>query len=69
MLWALVGVAGFRWWSCSCSDHRMLARYGYVCGVTGLILLVIPAMLPAPILRAERREDLDPVAGLLDSAR
>ena len=27
----------------------MLARYGYVCGLTGLVLLVIPAVLPSSI--------------------
>ncbi len=37
----------------------MLARYGYVCGLTGLILLVIPAVLPPVDVGAERREDLD----------
>ncbi|MCZ8380314.1 FtsW/RodA/SpoVE family cell cycle protein [Mycobacterium sp. CPCC 205372] len=47
MLWALIGVAGFTLVVVFLSDHRMLARYGYVCGVTGLILLVIPALLPS----------------------
>ena len=27
-------------------DHRQLARYGYVCGLTGLIILAIPGLLP-----------------------
>ncbi len=26
--------------------YRMLARYGYICGLVGLILLAIPAVLP-----------------------
>ncbi|MGA5462495.1 FtsW/RodA/SpoVE family cell cycle protein [Mycobacterium sp. NPDC050041] len=47
MLWALVGVAGFTLVVVFLHDHRLLARYGYVCGLTGLVLLVIPALLPA----------------------
>lgn len=47
MLWTLVGVAAFAVVVIFLADHRMLARYGYVCGLTGLVLLVIPAVLPA----------------------
>ncbi len=36
---------------------------------SGLILLAIPAVLPSSIQRAERRQDLDRAARLLDSAR
>jgi cell division protein FtsW (lipid II flippase) len=46
MLWTLVGVAGFSLVVIFLRDHRVLARYGYVCGMTGLILLAIPAFLP-----------------------
>jgi cell division protein FtsW (lipid II flippase) len=46
MLWTLVGVVGFSLVVIFLSDHRILARYGYVCGLAGLILLVIPALLP-----------------------
>lgn len=46
MLWTLVGVIGFTLVITLLSDHRMLARYGYVCGLTGLVLLAIPAVLP-----------------------
>jgi cell division protein FtsW len=47
MLWTLVGVAAFSVVVVFLNDHRVLARYGYVCGVTGLVLLVIPALLPS----------------------
>ncbi|MCH9666670.1 MAG: FtsW/RodA/SpoVE family cell cycle protein [Actinomycetia bacterium] len=46
MLWTLVGVLGFSLVVIFLRDHRMLSRYGYVCGLTGLILLTIPAILP-----------------------
>ncbi|MDY6998507.1 MAG: FtsW/RodA/SpoVE family cell cycle protein, partial [Actinomycetota bacterium] len=46
MLWTLVGVLGFSAVVIFLRDHRMLSRYGYLCGLTGLILLAIPAVLP-----------------------
>ena len=46
MLWTLVGVIAFSLIIIFLPDHRILARYGYVCGLTGLILLAIPAVLP-----------------------
>ena len=49
MLWTLVGVSAFTLVVVLLRDHRILARYGYVCGVGGLILLVIPALLPSSI--------------------
>lgn len=49
MLWTLVGVLGFSFVVVLLRDHRLLARYGYLCGVTGLILLAIPAVLPRSI--------------------
>ncbi|MGH3788499.1 MAG: FtsW/RodA/SpoVE family cell cycle protein [Pseudonocardiaceae bacterium] len=30
-------------------DHRMLARYGYTCGLVGLALLALPGLLPSAI--------------------
>ncbi|MBS1696478.1 MAG: FtsW/RodA/SpoVE family cell cycle protein [Actinobacteria bacterium] len=46
MLWTLVGVLGFSLVVIFLRDHRVLSRYGYVCGLTGLVLLAIPAVLP-----------------------
>ncbi|WP_197382637.1 FtsW/RodA/SpoVE family cell cycle protein [Mycolicibacterium mengxianglii] len=47
MLWTLVGVIGFSLVVVFLKDHRQLSRYGYVCGLIGLVLLVIPAVLPS----------------------
>lgn len=49
MLWTIVGVAAFVLVVTFLKDHRQLARYGYICGVSGLILLAIPALLPASL--------------------
>jgi cell division protein FtsW len=47
MLWTLVGVLGFSLTVIFLRDHRLLSRFGYICGLTGLVLLIIPALLPA----------------------
>jgi len=52
MLWTLLGVVGFALVVVFLKDHRILARYGYICGLTGLILLAIPALLPAKFSEA-----------------
>lgn len=49
MLWTLVGVAGFALVVVGLKDHRLLARYDYICGTAGLVLLIIPALLPASL--------------------
>ncbi|WP_144209620.1 FtsW/RodA/SpoVE family cell cycle protein [Mycobacterium tilburgii] len=49
LLWTLVGVAAFALVVTFLEDHRQLARYGYIFGLTGLILLAIPAILPASL--------------------
>ena len=49
MLWTLVGVAGFTATVVYLKDHRMLARYDYISGLTGLVLLAIPALLPTSL--------------------
>jgi len=46
MLWTLVGVSAFALIVSLLKDHRQLARYGYICGLTGLVMLAIPALLP-----------------------
>ena len=69
MLWTLVGVMAFSLVVIFLRDHRILARYGYVCGVAGLILLAIPAVLPRSISEQNGAKIWIRVAGLLDSAR
>jgi cell division protein FtsW (lipid II flippase) len=49
MLWTLVGVVAFACVTASLTDHRQLARYGYICGLAGLVMLAIPALLPPPL--------------------
>lgn len=49
MMWTLVGVVAFALVVTFLKDHRQLARYGYICGIVGLVLLVIPALLPASV--------------------
>jgi cell division protein FtsW (lipid II flippase) len=46
ILWTLFGVGAFAAVVITLKDHRQLARYGYVSGLTGLIILAIPALLP-----------------------
>jgi cell division protein FtsW (lipid II flippase) len=46
MLWTLVGVAAFTAVVVLLKDHRQLAGYGYLCGLAGIVLLAIPALLP-----------------------
>jgi cell division protein FtsW (lipid II flippase) len=46
MLWTLAGVLSFVLVVAFLKDHRMLARCGYLCGVVGLVLLAVPAVLP-----------------------
>jgi cell division protein FtsW (lipid II flippase) len=46
ILWTLVGVGAFAFVVIWLKDHRQLARYGYVCGLIGLVILAIPAVLP-----------------------
>src|SRR5690625_2716601 len=47
LLWSLIGLALLAVVLYFLRDHRVLARYGYTMGLTGLVLLAIPAVLPA----------------------
>ena len=49
MLWTLAAVIGFCLVVAFLDDHRLLARYDYICGAVGLVLLAIPALLPTSL--------------------
>jgi cell division protein FtsW len=49
MPWTVLGVVAFVLVVGVLKEHRILARYGYICGMTGLVLLAIPALLPASV--------------------
>ena len=49
MLWMLAGVVSFVLVVALLKDHRVLARRAYLCGVAGLVLLAVPALLPASL--------------------
>ncbi|HJC29035.1 MAG TPA: FtsW/RodA/SpoVE family cell cycle protein [Candidatus Dietzia intestinipullorum] len=47
LLWTLIGVGVMAAVLYFLRNHRVLARYGYTLGFTGLALLALPAVLPA----------------------
>lgn len=47
LVWMVVGIIGFCIVLIALGDYRSLARYSYLFGLSGLILLAIPALLPA----------------------
>jgi len=47
LIWATIGVALFVGVLVVIRDHRVLARYAYILMLAGLVLLAIPAVLPA----------------------
>ena len=49
MAWTLTGVVVFAAVVVVLKDHRQLGRASYLSGVSGLILLAIPALLPASV--------------------
>jgi cell division protein FtsW (lipid II flippase) len=44
--WTIFGVLAFCLTLTLLKDHRALSRYSYLCGMAGLVLLVLPALLP-----------------------
>src|SRR5262249_41480820 len=46
--WTTLGLAFFVAVLWVIRDHRVLARYGYTCGLVGLGALALPGLLPAP---------------------
>jgi cell division protein FtsW (lipid II flippase) len=49
ILWTALGLALFIGVLWRVSDHRTLARYGFTCGLAGLVLLALPGVLPSSI--------------------
>ncbi|RBY93263.1 FtsW/RodA/SpoVE family cell cycle protein [Blastococcus sp. TF02A-30] len=49
LLWATIGLALFVAVLYVVRDHRLLSRYAYILMLAGLVLLAIPAVLPASI--------------------
>jgi len=49
LLWATIGMALFVAVLLTVRDHRLLSRYAYILMLAGLVLLAIPAVLPASI--------------------
>ncbi len=48
VVWTAIGVVLFLGVLWFLRDHRSLARYGYTCGLAGLVLLIIPGTSRAP---------------------
>jgi len=49
LVWMLIGFAVFVAVLAFVRDHRVLARYGYTCALAGLVLLLLPSVLPRSI--------------------
>lgn len=49
ILWTALGLALFIAVLWRVKDHRTLARYGFTCGLAGLVLLALPGVLPSSI--------------------
>ncbi|MFI5959550.1 FtsW/RodA/SpoVE family cell cycle protein [Cryptosporangium sp. NPDC051539] len=48
-IWAVVAILGFVALLAVVRDHRTLARFGYIALFTGLILVLLPAVLPSSL--------------------
>jgi cell division protein FtsW (lipid II flippase) len=49
LVWIAIGTVLFVLLLVSLPDHRALARYGYTAGLGGIVLLLLPSLLPASI--------------------
>jgi cell division protein FtsW (lipid II flippase) len=49
VLWTVIALAMFLAVLILIKDHRTLTRYGYTCGLAGIIFLAMPAVLPASL--------------------
>ena len=49
LVWITIGIGLFVALLALLPDHRVLARYGYTFGLAGLVLLLLPSLLPARI--------------------
>lgn len=49
VLWTVIALAMFLAVLIVVKDHRTLTRYGYTAGLVGIVLLALPAMLPASL--------------------
>ena len=47
LIWVAIGVALFIALLAFLPDHRVLSRYGYTLGLIGIVLLLLPSLLPA----------------------
>ena len=47
LIWMAIGLLAFVAVLAGVRDHTVLARYGYTCALVGLVLLLLPAVLPA----------------------
>jgi cell division protein FtsW (lipid II flippase) len=47
LMWSLLAIAGAMVVLAIVRDHRSLSRYAYTLGLTGIVLVMIPAVLPA----------------------
>lgn len=53
LVWTLVAVAGAVVLLAVVRDHRMISRYAWTLGLVGLVLMVLPGLLPASISASE----------------